>query len=27
KESFANRMRKAAGLSAVKVGLLREIFP
>ena len=27
KESFANRMRKAAGLSAVKIGLLREIFP
>ncbi|WP_161991800.1 TIGR03862 family flavoprotein [Agrobacterium tumefaciens] len=27
KESFANRMRKAAGLSAVKAGLLREIFP
>ncbi|MFS8124161.1 NAD(P)/FAD-dependent oxidoreductase [Rhizobium sp. BR 250] len=27
KESFANRMRKAAGLSAVKVGLLRDIFP
>ncbi|OAE49472.1 TIGR03862 family flavoprotein [Agrobacterium tumefaciens] len=27
KESFANRMRKAAGLSAVKVGLLREIYP
>ena len=27
KESFANRMRKTAGLSAVKVGLLREIFP
>ncbi len=27
KESFANRMRKAAGLSAIKVGLLREIFP
>ncbi len=27
KESFANRMRKAARLSAVKVGLLREIFP
>lgn len=27
KESFVNRMRKAAGLSAVKVGLLREIFP
>ncbi|KJF75078.1 TIGR03862 family flavoprotein [Agrobacterium arsenijevicii] len=27
KESFANRLRKAAGLSAVKVGLLREIFP
>ena len=27
KESFANRMRRAAGLSAVKVGLLREIFP
>ncbi|WP_216331694.1 TIGR03862 family flavoprotein [Rhizobium sp. X9] len=27
KESFANRLRKAGGLSAVKVGLLREIFP
>ncbi|MES5046901.1 TIGR03862 family flavoprotein [Rhizobium nepotum] len=27
KESFANRMRKAASLSAIKVGLLREIFP
>ncbi|MFK3777738.1 TIGR03862 family flavoprotein [Agrobacterium sp. NPDC089420] len=27
KESFANRMRKAAGLSSVKVVLLREIFP
>ncbi|MQB06994.1 TIGR03862 family flavoprotein [Agrobacterium tumefaciens] len=26
KESFANRLRKAVGLSAVKVGLLREIF-